>query len=1224
MLGKIASFEFRYHLLSPPFIWISAILLLFTFGIAASDQIQLGSSNAVHANSPQAISMNLMIFSFFGMVFPVVFLASGILRDRNFGTHELFYTTPVNERAYLVGRFIGGFIITCLVIAMVPIGNAIGSAMPWVDPESIGPFNIVYYAYPYLVLGIANMLIIGMIVFTVANLSRSLLITWVSLLGLFVLNTIAGVLYEEVIEWREISALTDPFGSVALAFMTQYWTAAEQNTQLVPMDGVFLQNRLIWIGIAIVLFIINVLIFSFRQGNARFGTKKAQRALAPFVPARIELPKTQPTPEKAVMKQFLARIGFEVKGVVFNIAFWVLLFLGVALVGFSVFLIQPFYGTPNFPLTRLVYQSMAGSFLLVPIIIVIYYASELIWRERSVRFSDIVDATPTPSWVFMTAKLVGMFVVIVGLMSVALLIAIGSQLVRGYTDVELDQYLIRSLFEIVYPLMLLSMLAIFLQVITNNKWLGIAAIGVVFIFTAFVLNNIGLNHNLYQFPFVAIGPYSDMNEYGHFLGIQAWYHLYWGGVTLFLFLIAAVMFNRGALAPLWQRLLALPRAFNAPTAAMAGLALAIAIGSGSWIFYNTTVLNEYQSSRDGERLAADFEREWRGQLEDLPQPTITDVEYTIDIFPNERRYTVSGTNMLENRTDTDIPVIWVSYGSADVIEQSLEGDTAEMRSEFAELYAFELQTPLAPGERRELSFQVEVTNPGFRNSGNNSSVRYNGTFFNNGEFAPIIGFSRNVLIQDPPTRRRLDLPELERAFPLEDESRWSENYIRQDSDYVTFRTVVSTVEGQTVVAPGYLQSMWSENGRTYFEYVMEDRSLNFFNFMSADYELAEEEVDGVNYQVFYHEPHEWNVQRMLEASQDSITYFSEAFSPYQYRQYRTLQFPYGGFAQSFPNTIAYSENIGFTANLSDPDNIDYVYYITAHEAAHQWWAHQVMGPNVQGGAMLVETFAQYAALMVMKQEYGEDHMRRFLKYELDQYLQGRGNETRAELPLYRVENQGYIHYRKGAVIMYALQDYIGEETVNRAMRRLIQEFQYQHAPYPTTLDFLRLLREEAGPEHDQLITDFFERIMIFDLSVETDDADLAPQRRELEGGRWETTFTVNARLFEADGEGNETEEPIAYDIDIGVFTDSPDSVNEGTDHILHFERVRIDQAQMTFTIVTDVEPTVVGIDPYNKLIDRNSDDNLAGTDRVRQDGENEGEAEAEPSEGETETAALEF
>ena len=52
--------------------------------------------------------------------------------------------------------------------------------------------------------------------------------------------------------------------------------------------------------------------------------------------------------------------------------------------------------------------------------------------------------------------------------------------------------------------------------------------------------------------------------------------------------------------------------------------------------------------------------------------------------------------------------------------------------------------------------------------------------------------------------------------------------------------------------------------------------------------------------------------------------------------------------------------------------IDLVTYITAHEVAHQWWGHQVSGGDVQGASMIVESMAQYSALMVMKQKFGAE------------------------------------------------------------------------------------------------------------------------------------------------------------------------------------------------------------------------------------------------------------
>src|SRR5690606_16748439 len=145
--------------------------------------------------------------------------------------------------------------------------------------------------------------------------------------------------------------------------------------------------------------------------------------------------------------------------------------------------------------------------------------------------------------------------------------------------------------------------------------------------------------------------------------------------------------------------------------------------------------------------------------------------------------------------------------------------------------------------------------------------------------------------------------------------------------------------------------------------------------------------------------------------------------------------------------------------------------VTAHEVGHQWWAHQIIGADMQGGTMLSETLAQYSALMVMKHQYGPDKIRRFLQFELDNYLRSRGQQGLEELPLYRVENQGYIHYRKRSLVMYLLQERMGEDAVNRALRRLVERFRFRGAPYARSTDLIRLLRDEASnAEQQALIT----------------------------------------------------------------------------------------------------------------------------------------------------------
>ena len=344
----------------------------------------------------------------------------------------------------------------------------------------------------------------------------------------------------------------------------------------------------------------------------------------------------------------------------------------------------------------------------------------------------------------------------------------------------------------------------------------------------------------------------------------------------------------------------------------------------------------------------------------------------------------------------------------------------------------------------------------------------------------------------------------------------------------------------------------------------------------------------MNLQVYYDAKHPYNAERMIDAMDASFKYYRANFGPYQFDYARIIEFPgYASFAQAFAGTMPYSEDIGFLANLADPGEIDYVTYITAHEAAHQYWAHQLISANQQGGTMLVETLAQYSALMVMKEIYGEDDMRRFLKFELDNYLASRGSEAIEELPLERVENQGYIHYRKGSVVMYLLQDRLGEDRVNAMLAQLHDRIRFKSQPYASSNDlvagFLSLARNE---EERTLVSDLLQKITVYDLKAEEAEV------KELDDGTFETTLTIASAKYYADGEGNETEAELTDQIEIGAFTERPGAGEFASTNVLLMERRAINSGKQKIKLVTAKRPTWLGIDPYNKYVDRNSEDNL--------------------------------
>jgi len=655
--------------------------------------------------------------------------------------------------------------------------------------------------------------------------------------------------------------------------------------------------------------------------------------------------------------------------------------------------------------------------------------------------------------------------------------------------------------------------------------------------------------------------------------------------------LALLLRRRGAETRLKPRLARLPQRLRGPAGAVLGSAALAWVGLGGWIFYNTNVLNEYQPRRAAEARTAAYERALRG-YESRPTPKVREVTLKVELFPRERRALTEGSYVVENHTREPMSELHVRWEPG-LKMQALELPGATLAREYPEhrYRVLRLEPALQPGERRALGFRTELADIGFRNGAGPTRIVDNGSFLNNFEVAPILGMDRSGLLEDPNTRRKQGLePEL-RMPRLEDPAASAHHYLRRDSDWVQARLTLVTDADQIPVAPGAVVSDTTAGGRRTLVTRTEAPIQHFFSLQSGRYAVATRQHQGVELSVYHLPRHAWNVPRMLDAMAASLDVFNGAFSPYQFRQARILQFPaYADFAQAFAATMPYSEGVGFLMRHEDPDKIDMVTYITAHEMAHQWWAHQVIGADRQGSTFLSESFAQYGAMLVMEKLYGREQIRRFLKYELDRYLRARGGERLEELPLARVENQPYIHYQKGTLAMYWLREVVGEAVVNRAMQRLIGLHAFKPAPYPSSLDFLRLLREEAGPAHDALITDLFERIVLMDVRV----AD-AQARRQADG-RWALTLTVQAHKRVADGRGVETEEPLDEPFDVGVFTAEPGRPGFKAADVLLMQRQRLKSGEQRLTLLLDREPVFAGVDPYNMRIDRNSDDNVRRVD----------------------------
>jgi ABC-2 type transport system permease protein len=1198
MLRHIIAFEIRYQVRSALFVIAFALFFLLTFGAVTSDQVRIGATGNVNVNSPFAIAMTVSILSIFATFVSAAFVANVVVRDDESGFAPMVRATRISKRDYLVGRFTGAFLVAALVLASVPLAMLVGTWMPWLDREKVGPFVASHYLFAYFVLGVPSILVTSAAFFALATLTRSMMWTYVGVVTFVMLYVISRTILTDPTQLT-LAALTDPYGVGAFSDVTRYWTATDRNTLLPPLRGLLGASRLLWIGVSGALFMLAYGLFRFDARSRR--TRAPQPEGTAAEPVRVA-PVTRAPPNLATAglsgwPSFLALTRFDMRFVFKSPAFFVLLALGIFNAFGGLPQVASTAGTDYFPVTRAILDVLTGAFTLFAVIIAIYYAGELVWRDHDRRMHEIIGATPAPDWAFVVPKVIAIALVLLAVYLCAVAMGVGFQLWHGYTHVQLGRYLLWYVLPSLISALWLASLTVFVQVLVPQKFIGWAVM-LLYIVAASVLYAAGFEHRLY-FPGSSPVPTSDMNGLGRFWVGRLWFQVYWSGIFLALVVLSHCLWRRGTHSRVLPRVSRLGARLAGTPGILLGAAVGVAVLAGAWIYYNTIILNRYVTSPEADAFQAAYEKALL-PFEKVPEPRITDVKLEVALQPRAARADTRGEYTIENRTGTSLPVMHVSWDfDPRLTMNSLEVQGAVLEKDYPQYHyrIFRFSSPMHPGERRTIRFNTTLVERGFPNSRPLTRLVANGSFINNQEISPGLGVNRGVLLKDRAKRRKYGLPADLRPPTLEDDTGRANQYLRHDSDWVNTDITLSTDADQVPIAPGTTVSDEIQGGRRILHTRTEAPILLFFSMQSARYAVQRAVATQANgapvaLAVYYYPEHSHDVQRMLDAMRTSIELYSRIYSPFQFKQMRIIEFPaYDSFAQSFAGTVPYSESIGFVQNHPDhtPDGaekIDLVTYVTAHEVAHQWWAHQAIGADMQGATMLSETFAQYSAMLVMEKLYGPAMVRKFLKYELDNYLRSRGGEVVEELPLARVENQPYIHYRKGTLVMYWLKEAVGEEVVNRAMRRVLAKYSFQGPPYPSSKDFIAYLREAAGPQYDALITDLFEKITIYDMKA----TDATWKKRA--DGKYEVSFTVQGRKYYADGKGRQTEAPLAEPFELGVFSAQPGKKGFSAASVLAFERRPVVTGTQRVTFVVDGEPKWVGVDPYNKRIDRDSEDNL--------------------------------
>ena len=259
----------------------------------------------------------------------------------------------------------------------------------------------------------------------------------------------------------------------------------------------------------------------------------------------------------------------------------------------------------------------------------------VVWRERETGISEISGAAPVPEWVIFTGKFLGLTFILIIWLTLLMVAGILTQLRLGYHHFEMGLYL-QILFGIqLTDYLLFALLAFFVHVIVNQKYMGHLVILMAYGYITFA-PTLGIENKLLIYGSDTGWSYGDMNGFGSSLQPWLWFKLYWAAWALLLAVVARLLWVRSKETGFKSRLqLAIGR-FKGFTIWTTVLSVCLIITAGGFIFYNNHILNDDDSASDQLARSVAYEKQFV-RFEHMPQPAIVETKLHVDLFPKQKK-----------------------------------------------------------------------------------------------------------------------------------------------------------------------------------------------------------------------------------------------------------------------------------------------------------------------------------------------------------------------------------------------------------------------------------------------------------------------------------------------------------------------------------------------------------------------------------------------------------
>lgn len=1149
--------------------WLFYLLCLiflgagFLFGAIANFSIPM-----VHRNSPYAISLLVGICSLGAILAATILAAQSLLRERDANFDAILYATPLSKVNFLLSRFIVLFSAVSICFLMFLASLFIGHQMPWLNIEELGPNRLWYYLQPVLIFTLPNILLCCSVLCLFGWSSQNKIVIYVGGLLIYVLYVAGSIFSNSPViagsnpaspEAVTIAARFDPFGLAALFEQTKYWSASDKNSELLQFKDNLLFNRLLWSVTSVLLLSSAIYFFQWRREPIVKIKKTKKEALQRNF---AEYRALMPTENKIshFISTLFSFVRLDLTSTIKGTSFKLILIIWTFLLGIELFnTIDGGVRIPSlYPTTGLILNTILDTSPVFALLVIMFYSNELLHGSKTHRISELEDTTPYNVYALFIAKNFTLTILIALLIVASIIIGVVTQVLLDYPVFQLNLYV--SLFYFLgFPLALCAVMAMSIQAPFKNKYVGLFVAAVIMLSFSSPLGKtlLGLNHPLLKFAPTLPGIFSDFNQFDSYTR---------SFIYQLIFALAAVVLLSAILVPhLGQSVQFSRKRFFVLLSS--GLAFIL---TASFIFYETNLKYVYHTESEISDIRQSYEQNYR-RYSYLNQPVISRVNFSVDLFPSENRYSVAGTYRLHNKGINPIDSLLI-YLDDVVTLKSLSIPNAVQASHDAihGCFWYSLSKPIQPGDSTTMKFEFDSSWSPFQRHLSFNSIVSNGSFISISDYFPAFGYQPGNEIKSHAERDKRNLPPPSEVASLEAPQ-------KPNSDMVLFDATISTNADQIVVGIGQLNKTWKENGRNYFNYSSPNPIRFRFAFSSARYAVRQSEHMGVKIELFYHPDHTANVAHFLKYAKKTLTYCTQNFGHYPYPVIRFAEiskFAEGFAGTAYPTTIFLNEDYAFKSKVAAGGQPDVVNELAGHELSHEWWgADQIIPDGREGSRVLSETLAMYTELMLTKRMYGLDTTLRTVSTYRELYLSSRGSTQ--EKPLYKaLPNQLHLVYGKGAMVMLQLSQIIGEDSINVALARLISKYSFPNNP-PTTLNLLQEFYKVTPLEHHFQIDERFKEIITYDANLKQ------VTQRKSSDSTYIITLAAIISKYEEDGFGAKKNiifsEPIEIEFYFENETRKLIKLNNG------------DRLDSTFTFTHKVSRVV--LDPKLMLIDLQIENN---------------------------------